>query len=276
LKRHDFLLNTGGAPGTMVINVPNGIEYITILNTSGYTFNIFEGASVDQVNFMCSISPNDYRCLPITIKNQLGINAILIQWTGAATTDSIRGMFTDEFLSIGSGPIGGVTTANQGVPNVIGNAWPTYLRQGVAALSIANPLFSEISLAGAAVAAANPLFVELSDGAAAVGVIGNPLFCNLVPVGAQANAWNAVAVLAGGVSNNIDCQFNQRISAFGVVDAATTIDLMVSQDNVNFYVAGNQVLGGAGDFHITVESGARYAHLRSVGAATITGTIAAK
>lgn len=96
-------------------------------------------------------------------------------------------------------------------------------------------------------------------------------------VGTQANAWSAAAVSAGGDSTAIDCQYQYRISAFGNVDAATTITAWVSQDNTTFYeTSTNVVLGGSGSFHISFETAARYVRLRSSGAATITATIAGK
>lgn len=108
----------------------------------------------------------------------------------------------------------------------------------------------------------------LSDGR--VAVINNAL-------GAQGNAWNAAAVLAAGVSASLDTKDRPNVSAFGVVDAATTITVQVSQDNATFYdTATNVVLAGAGDFHLSLNTGAKYARLKSSGAATITATIAAK
>lgn len=96
-------------------------------------------------------------------------------------------------------------------------------------------------------------------------------------VGAQANAWNAAAVGAGGTSASIDAGSLSSVSAFGTVDAATTITVQVSEDNAAFYdTATTAVLGGAGDFHVSLETGARYIRLKSSGAATITATVSAK
>lgn len=96
-------------------------------------------------------------------------------------------------------------------------------------------------------------------------------------IGAEGNAWNAAVVGAGGTSNAIDTLDAANVSAFGNSNAATTITLQVSQDNVNFYdTATNVVLAGAGNFHISLSTGAKYARLKSSGAATITATIAAK
>ncbi|OAS21131.1 hypothetical protein [Paenibacillus oryzisoli] len=96
-------------------------------------------------------------------------------------------------------------------------------------------------------------------------------------VGTQANAWSAVAAGVGATSTAVDTQYQPQISAFGNASAATTITLQVSQDNTNFYdTPVTQVLAGAGNFHLTVATGARYARLKTSAAATITATIAGK
>lgn len=294
LGRVNTIINTGGVAGTLLITIPEGYKYVTVLNTSGYTFNIFEGSTVDNSGFLATAGARDYVCLPLMLKNPLIRNNVLIQWKGATTTDTIQVIFSREMVLIGNGPNGGVIDANQGAPAVVGNAWPIYsVVDGAAAGNAANPIrvnptgtTEQPVSQGTAAAIDNPWSVKLSDGAAVVGTVGNPLRMDptgvttqptrLNPVGAQANAWNVAVVAAGGASAIIDCQFNRRVSAFGDVNAATTINLQVSQDGVKFYIAGSQVLGGAGDFHITVETGARYARLLSTGAATITATIAAK
>jgi hypothetical protein len=96
-------------------------------------------------------------------------------------------------------------------------------------------------------------------------------------IGAQGNAWAAAAVGAGGTSAAIDTKDAASVSAFGHVSAATTITVQVSQDNVTFYdTATTAVLGGAADFHVSLQTGAKYSRLKSSGAANITATIAAK
>lgn len=96
-------------------------------------------------------------------------------------------------------------------------------------------------------------------------------------IGAQANAWNAAVVGAGGTSNAVDTKDCPAVSAFGNSNAATTITVQVSEDNVTFYdTASTAVLAGAGDFHISLNTGAKYVRLKSSGAATITATVAAK
>lgn len=109
-------------------------------------------------------------------------------------------------------------------------------------------------------------------------VAGTEVEISATPVvGAHGNAWNAASVLADGESTAIDCQYQHRISAFGSVDAATTVSVLVSQDNTNFFDTGSSsVLGGAGDFHLSLETAARYVRLKSSGTATITATIAGK
>lgn len=95
--------------------------------------------------------------------------------------------------------------------------------------------------------------------------------------GTEANAWSAAAVGAGGTSTAIDTRYAGVVTCFGNSNAATTITVQVSQDNVAFYDSQvTQVLGGAGNFCVNAPIGARYIRLKSSGAATITATIAAK
>jgi hypothetical protein len=94
-------------------------------------------------------------------------------------------------------------------------------------------------------------------------------------VGSHANAWNATTVSAGGTSGPLDTQSTSVVSAFGNVNAATTIMLQVSQNNTNWYdTSHTQVLAGGDDFAFTATIGARYVRLKSSAAATITATIA--
>lgn len=107
--------------------------------------------------------------------------------------------------------------------------------------------------------------------------IGDVDIATVPVVGVHANAWDNVAVGIAGTSTAIDCQYQYRISVFGTTSAATTITANVSQDGTNYYDSGNeQVLAGAGDFHFSFETGARYVQLVSSAAATITATIAGK
>lgn len=162
-----------------------------------------------------------------------------------------------------------------------------------AAVATANPLPVAPIVAGAAVAAANPIPSVVEVGASPVAVANpfpiapvvagaavaasNPLPVVVPQVGAQANAWNDVAVAAGGVSSNIDTQGLANVSAFGSVSAATTIGVNVSEDNSTWYTSGiTQALSAAGDFYISFTTGARYIQLSSLDAATITATVAAK
>lgn len=107
--------------------------------------------------------------------------------------------------------------------------------------------------------------------------IGDVDIATVPVVGIHANAWDNVAVGIAGTSTAIDCQYQYRISVFGTTSAATTITANVSQDGTNYYDSGNeQILAGAGDFHFSFETGARYVQLVSSAAATITATITGK
>ena len=94
-------------------------------------------------------------------------------------------------------------------------------------------------------------------------------------VGTHANAWNAVAVGANGVSTSIDCQYTPFVSVFGTTSGATNIQILCSQDNTNFYAVA-VIAAGTGDFGGNFTIGSRYVRLRSVTARTITATIAGK
>jgi hypothetical protein len=95
-------------------------------------------------------------------------------------------------------------------------------------------------------------------------------------VGTEGNAWSAVAVLAGGVSASIDCQYTPNISVFGNTSGTTKITVQFSQDNANFYDATEQNIPSGGDFSISDAWGARYIRLKSSQARTITATVAGK
>lgn len=107
--------------------------------------------------------------------------------------------------------------------------------------------------------------------------IGSVNIGTIPSVGAQGNAWNAAAVAAAGASASIDTNGLAFISAFGNASAATTIQMQYSADNATWYNGGPSIaLSAAGDFGLTVQSGARYIRLTSSAAATITASIEAK
>lgn len=95
--------------------------------------------------------------------------------------------------------------------------------------------------------------------------------------GTEANAWSAESTGAGGFSDSVDCRYEKNISAFGNVDGATTLTLQVSQNNTDFYDTDVDVTtGGADDFHLFLETGARYVRLKSSADVTATASIVAK
>lgn len=95
--------------------------------------------------------------------------------------------------------------------------------------------------------------------------------------GAQANAANAVVIGVGGFSAIVDTLGNPVVSAFGSTSAATTVTVQVSADGVTFYdTSSTQVLGSAGNFHITLSTAARYVRLKSSASATFTASILSK
>lgn len=166
-------------------------------------------------------------------------------------------------------PAGASTAAKQDTGN-------TLLAAIDAATALMVPDIDAIRVATQASATEATLAAMSAKLPAALDADGRLKVANQV-VGAQGNAWNAAAVGAAGVSAAIDTKDRANVSAFGSVDAATTITVQVSEDNVTFYDTGStSVLVGAGDFHISLNTGAKYARLKSSGAATITATIAAK
>lgn len=94
--------------------------------------------------------------------------------------------------------------------------------------------------------------------------------------GAQGNAWTAIAVGINGVSTALALADRPFVSAFGSASIATTITLQLSANGTTFYDGPTQVLSAAGDFAISVTTGAAHVRLKSSAAATITATIMAK
>lgn len=95
-------------------------------------------------------------------------------------------------------------------------------------------------------------------------------------LGVQANAWSNATTGANTNSNSLDIWGNPFVSAFGHVSGATTITLMYSQDNTNWYAGPTVVLAGAADFKIDATTGARYVALQSTNSVTATATLTAK
>ena len=116
--------------------------------------------------------------------------------------------------------------------------------------------------------------VGLNAGTAAIGTV---IVTNLPAVGATGNAWNDVAVAAGGVSSTVDTGGLANVSAYGNVSASGTMTVNVSADGTTFYPSSNtDAISAAGDFYMNFTCGARYLQLAYSEAATITATISAK
>lgn len=96
------------------------------------------------------------------------------------------------------------------------------------------------------------------------------------PLGTHANAWDAAATGAGGVSAALDTWSCPFVSAFGNASGASTITVQYSQDGSNYYDGPAQVLSGAGNFRIDATCGARYVRLKSSANVTVTATLSAK
>lgn len=100
------------------------------------------------------------------------------------------------------------------------------------------------------------------------------VFCNTGQIG---NLWNNAATGAGGTSTAVDT-FNCGILSFmGTSSGATTLTVQYSPDNAAFYDSSTTiVLGGAGDFGVTVSIGAEYVRLKSSNNVTVTATVQGK
>ena len=114
----------------------------------------------------------------------------------------------------------------------------------------------------------------LPAGTEAIGTVGVTSF---PVVGTTGNAWNDVAVAAGGVSSTVNTGGLANVSAYGNVSASGTMTVNVSADGTTFYPSSNtDAISAAGDFYMNFTCGARYLQLAYSEAATITATISAK
>lgn len=100
---------------------------------------------------------------------------------------------------------------------------------------------------------------------------------NVPNIGIHANAWNNVLTGVNTNSKVIDTWSCPFVDAFGHVDGATTLTLMLSQDSTSFYAGPTITLGGASDFVFDPATiAARYIALQSTANVTATATITAK
>ena len=114
----------------------------------------------------------------------------------------------------------------------------------------------------------------LPAGTNAIGTVGATV---LPGVGATGNAWNDVAVAAGGVSSTVNTGGLANVSVYGNVSASGTMSVNVSADGTNFYTSSeSDAISAAGDFYMNFTCGAQYLQLAYSEAATITATISAK
>ena len=114
----------------------------------------------------------------------------------------------------------------------------------------------------------------LPAGTEAIGTVGVTV---LPGVGATGNAWNDVAVAAGGVSSTVNTGGLANVSVYGNVSASGTMSVNVSADGTTFYPSSNSdAISAAGDFYMNFTCGAQYLQLAYSEAATITATISAK
>ena len=87
----------------------------------------------------------------------------------------------------------------------------------------------------------------LPAGTEAIGTVG---VTNFPVVGATGNAWNDVAVAAGGVSSTINTGGLANVSVYGNVSASGTMSVNVSADGTTFYPSSNSdAISAAGDFY---------------------------
>ena len=114
----------------------------------------------------------------------------------------------------------------------------------------------------------------LPAGTESIGTVGVTSF---PVVGTTGNAWNDVAVAAGGVSSTVNTGGLANVSVYGNVSASGTMSVNVSADGTTFYPSSNSdAISAAGDFYMNFTCGAQYLQLAYSEAATITATISAK
>lgn len=119
----------------------------------------------------------------------------------------------------------------------------------------------------------SPAKVGLQVGGLDVNATTNPVPVRLPTVsGTNANLWNAAAVGINGTSTAFVVTPAGKVTISGNANAATTIQVQVSADGVNWFVVTQVVLAAAGDFGFMLELGASQVRLRSTAAATITAT----
>ena len=103
---------------------------------------------------------------------------------------------------------------------------------------------------------------------------------NLVPIiGSQGNLSNSqVTEETNQPSSTIDCQYVKSISIFGQTSVASTITLMQSQDNENFYTTGlDYTSSGSENFYIEKpNSNSRYYVLLYSAVGTYTSSLTGK
>ena len=92
----------------------------------------------------------------------------------------------------------------------------------------------------------------------------------------QSLVWSAATTGANGQSSALDTGLCPFVSAFGNVSGATTITLMLSRDNVNWYAGPTVVVAGAGNFFLSAEVGAQFVALQSTNSVTATAVVSAK
>ena len=87
----------------------------------------------------------------------------------------------------------------------------------------------------------------LPAGTESIGTVGVTRF---PVVGTTGNAWNDVAVAAGGVSSTVNTGGLANVSVYGNVSASGTMSVNVSADGTTFYPSSNSdAISAAGDFY---------------------------
>ena len=96
----------------------------------------------------------------------------------------------------------------------------------------------------------------LPAGTEAIGTVGVTSF---PVVGTTGNAWNDVAVAAGGVSSTVNTGGLANVSVYGNVSASGTMSVNVSADGTTFYPSSNtdaisqlQIACSASKVHVEV------------------------
>lgn len=253
----------------------NGAIRVINYNSAGETFTSASPASV-QLTATSTVVISGTSTISVSGTATVGFSA-----TGTVEIlSSAGGTAYFSATNPGSVKLTATSTVNfsgSGTVVVSGTATVNFSGSGTVAISGT----TTVNFSGSGTVVVSGTSTVTFSGTETVSITGNVTALNQI-VGTQANAWSASATISSGATSNaIDLQYNYNISYFGTITntASATLNLLVSQDNTNYYIATTATItaGTSSDFHYSTTSAARYAKLMiSNVSSTITATIAGK